>query len=470
MTDSSSEHGYDVAISYASEDTAVADAIAARLRRDGFRCFYNPNRLHKLLGLSLPDSLQHIYGDVGIVVVALVSEAYLNKRWPREEFATALARSPNRMIVVRIGDHDLPEAVADMSHADVGTYGAEGVASQISAALEEQFEIRSSFTPLSRARPKNSVRNIEPLDYPDKPYQLDQVTFVDAEKGNTIDVYSDQFEFDDLDHYVTLGRSDREFGVTRSDVLESKAEVRKLIEEKESSGWRVFNGKKFGVASIHRSRTPETEDHLLRVVLYLTDYYSSQFAKRLYRRLRARGLTALDYSQSLTGFSGIMRSFGLDIVLFASQNGVPSLILTRRSSNVANARETAGFWHVSMNEGLSLSDRYNQEFSAAATVYRGFYEELGLGRAELSHVDLYEPFLELRNFEPALIGSAYTTLSVDDVLQRASEASDSMLEHAGLKTIPATVEAVSRFLDSDEPRTNVLEFYLLSSLHRGLFK
>jgi hypothetical protein len=463
-------HSYDVAISYASEDTDVADIIAARLRRDGFRCFYNPNRLHKLLGLSLPDSLQGIYGDADIVVVALVSKAYLHKPWPRKEYDAAVSRTPNRMFVVRIGGHDLPMEIASTSFTDLEKFGAEGVASQISAALEEQFHIESTFAALPGSGRKSEVSDIEALDYPDKPYRLDQVTFVDAEKANVIDVYSNEFEFDDLDHYVTLGLCDQRLGVTRSDVLESKAEVRKLIAQKESSGWRIFNGKKFGVSSIHRSRTPETEDHLLRVVLYSTDYYSSQFAKRLYRRLRARGLAASDYSQSLAGYGGIMRSFGFDIILFASQNGMPSLVLTQRSANVANAGETAGFWHVSMNEGLSLSDRYNQEFSAAATVYRGFYEELGLRRGDLSHIDLFEPLLELRNFEPGVIGAAYTTLSAEEVLRRASEAGDSLLEHASLTTIPATVEAVKEFLDSPQPRTNVLEFCLRSALDRGLFK
>lgn len=469
----SKNHDFDIAISYASENIDVADVIAVRLRRDGFRCFYAPNRLHKLLGTPLPRSLEEVFGDPSVVVVALVSTEYLRKDWTRKEYEAAVARNPNKMIVVRYPGQCLPDAISDHSYADLERFGPEGVALQISAAIGEQFGIQSRFSPMAQTRIKSEIKDIEAIDYPDQPYSLDDVTFLDTERENLIDVYSNDFEFEKLEDYISLGNNTfghtfKPIGVTEDDILESKAETRRLVDIKQASGWSVFNGKKFGVTQIQRSRTAESEDHLLSVIVYTTDYYSSQFAKRLYRRLRADARIKPFLSGSLSPYAGLLRSFGFDLVLFAGQEGTPHIVLTRRSANVANADETKGYWHVSMNEGLSASDRYNQEFSAAPTVYRGFFEELGLNRADLVRVELFEPFIELRNFEPAIIGAAYTPLSAAEVISRAKEASDTLLEHDGFMAIPATADAVTAFLESGAPKTNVLEFCLRSVLQREL--
>ncbi len=465
---------YDVAISYASEDVSIADAIATRLRRDGFSCFYGPNRMHKLLGLPLPPKLAEIYGAEGIVVVALISKSYLEKEWTMREFRYATSRDENRMIVVKVDDASLPPEVADLGYADLRVSGANGVAGQISAALEDRFEKKTRFAEMTRGRPSSGseampVSDIAVLDHSDHSYRLDQVTFTHAGEEQIVDTSLDALEFDDLEEYVRLGSNGPKLGVTKEDVFAAKAEVRELVDRKRSSGWQVFNGKKFGVSAFRRSRTEESEEHLLNVVVYLTDYFTSQFAKRLYRRLRARGAIEPDYSRSLTEYAGLLRSFGFDLLLLAPRGGEPHLILSQRSANIANSDETQGHWHVAMNEGLSLSDRYDQEFDASATTYRGFFEELGLERADIARVELFEPFVEERNFEPAIFGVAYTRLDANVVLKKARQASDTLLEHGDLKAIPATAKAIRSLLDSGEPLTNVLAFCLESCLRRGIF-
>jgi hypothetical protein len=468
------ENEYDVAISYASEDVNIADIIAKRLRRDGFRCFYGPNRLHKLLGLNLSESLSSVYGHPDIVVVALISSAYLEKEWPQKEFGWAMGRAKSRAIAVKIGQIDLPAAVNNTSYVDLNTTDAERASTQISAALEGNFGVTVLDSELENTGDDDiasEVDSIAVFDRPDHPYSLKHISFKDVDDANLIDINSNEMEFENLDHYVTLGNSDLELniGVTEEDILNSKLEVRQLIDRKSRSGWEVFNGKKFGVSRIFRSRTPETEDHLLKFHLYETDYYSSQFAKRLYRRLLSTDRLNPDYSRGMSEYCGLMRSFGFNMLLFAGVNDEPHLVLTKRSPNVANADETEGMWHVSMNEGLSLSDRFDQEFDASTTVIRGFQEELGLSRHHFSHIELFEPFMERRNFEPAIIGAAYTTVSAKRVMYLAKYASDTLLEHADLKTILATKESVLSFLESDQLRTDTLEFCLRSGLKRGLF-
>ena len=478
---------YEVAISYASEDTGIADTVATRLLRDGYGCFYNPNRLHKLLGLSLSGSLEKIYGNPNTVVVALISSSYLTKRWPQLEFAKAINREPCNLIVVKIGDCVLPSKLRDISYISIpfdGGNRGDIVSRQISATLESQFNISHSLRELEVGSPLSKTDDIAILDHPDSPYSTQDITFVDADPLQTIDVYTDDFEFDDLDSYISLktGRGVLDLDVTKQDILSSKFLVREQVDHKKKSGWEIFNGKKFGVSAIRRSRTPETENHLLNVILYETDYFSSLFSKKLYHRLKKRGAISPDVSGGLNKYAGLMRSFGFDILLFAPKDGKPHVIFARRSNNVANAIDSSLQWHVSMNEGLSLSDRYSREFHADATVYRGFQEELGLFRREISHLDLFEPFIEMKNFEPALIGAAYTTLDLETIVARAERASDSMLErdssshsegpycgNSGILALPAEENSICDFLSSGEPMTHILEFTLKRFLERGLF-
>jgi hypothetical protein len=206
---------------------------------------------------------------------------------------------------------------------------------------------------------------------------------------------------------------------------------------------------------------------LLAFDVFETDYFTSQFAKHLYKS-RAEHFT-IDPGSDFSSFNRLLCSFGFNLLLFAAGKKTPSLILSTRSANVANAAATAGLHHVSMNEGVSQSDRYAPEFDAAATIFRGLKEELGLNRADIARVDLYEPFLELNNCEVGQFATAYTTLSDETVLARVKRASDALLESANLFAIEATAASIGRFIAADAPRTNLLAYCLGSAVQHELF-
>jgi hypothetical protein len=257
--------------------------------------------------------------------------------------------------------------------------------------------------------------------------------------------------------------------VTPGHIHAAKRETRDHIARRDEVGWPVFDGRKFGVARIRRTRSPESEYHRLIVNVYETDYFTSLFAKRLYAQLNPDDQVRIERNQDLSQYSGLLASFGFDILLFFPHEGVPHVLLTRRSMNVSEAAIFGGMWHVSMNEGLSTSDRYASEFDSTSTFYRGFDEELNLRRSNISHAELYEPFLQYANFEIGITGAAYTTLGLEELLQHSELAADIVLETERLTALPATSEQLSRFLQ-DERRgmTDSLAFCLQSVLIRGV--
>lgn len=289
-----------------------------------------------------------------------------------------------------------------------------------------------------------------------------------------MDLYSQERQFDDPAHYVTRGLCDLPpddpFAcVTWKNIEVAKEEAKNHIAARDAAGWPVFNGRKFGVSRIRRSRSPEYEFHRLVVNIYETDYFTSLFAKRLYSQLNPDFKLRIDRNHDLSRYSGLLASFGFDILLFLPHRGVPHLLLAKRSMNVSEASTFGGLWHVSMNEGLSTSDRFDSEFDSSSTFYRGFDEELNLRQSSINRAELFEPSLQYANFEIGITGAAYTPLEMEDLCRHAELAADIVLETDRLSAIPATSEEISRFLHDDRASmTDSLAFALQSVLIRGI--
>jgi TIR domain len=464
---------YDVAISYAHEDIEIADAIANRLRQDGYRCFYNPNRLHKLLGLSISDALLEIYGRADTQVIALISTSYLTKEYPMKEFAAATRSGPERVIPVKIGNAQMPSILDETSYADHSAYGTDTIAIQVSQALTERIGQPEELG-IPQEREGFSVDMIAVLDNPRRPYALQDVEFFDTGEKYLVDISSDTYEFDDPRHYINRGlgelRPENAFAnVSREDVQAAKNDVRAHIAERDACGWPIFNGKKFGVARIRRTRQSESEYHRLIVNIYETDYLTSLFTKKLYNRLNPQRLVRIDRNQDLSQYSGLLASFGFDILLFLPYERIPHVLITKRSMNVSDAVHSGGLWHVSMNEGLSASDRYATEFDASSTFFRGFDEELNLEQSNIMRAELFEPFLEYYNFEIGIAGAAYTSLNLKHLCRRAELAADIVLETDQLFALPATADEITNFVKQERnDMTDVLAFCLQSVLIRGI--
>src|SRR5262249_4978111 len=94
--------GWDLAISYASEDVALAREIWNHVRED-FRVFFAPEESAYLWGEDLNGVLPNVYGQNSRYVLVLSSEAYVRKHWTKVEFDATLRRMHRRLLLVDLG-------------------------------------------------------------------------------------------------------------------------------------------------------------------------------------------------------------------------------------------------------------------------------------------------------------------------------------------------------------------------------
>lgn len=105
----SGELTWDIAISYAGEDLALAREIYAQLQTE-FRVFFAPAEAAALWGTDLNDVLPNTYGVHSKYVLVLSTEHYVTKHWTRLEFDAVAAKAPGRILLLDLGarPEDLP--------------------------------------------------------------------------------------------------------------------------------------------------------------------------------------------------------------------------------------------------------------------------------------------------------------------------------------------------------------------------
>ena len=112
MHEKKSQFKYQVAISFAGEDRAQAEELAARLTARGITVFYDDYAKADLWGKDLYQYLQTIYRDTAQYCVVLISNAYARKLWTRHELKQAQARAfqENReyILPVRLDGTEIP--------------------------------------------------------------------------------------------------------------------------------------------------------------------------------------------------------------------------------------------------------------------------------------------------------------------------------------------------------------------------
>lgn len=125
---------YDVAISFAGEDRAVAKALANELHsRFGLRIFYDDFEQAALMGKNLTEYLIDIYSNRASFCVVLVSHAYRRKRWTQHEWRAAQARAfeepdADYILPVRLDDAELPGLLPTVGFVHLKGLGVRRVA------------------------------------------------------------------------------------------------------------------------------------------------------------------------------------------------------------------------------------------------------------------------------------------------------------------------------------------------------
>src|ERR1700738_703177 len=84
---------YDIALSFASENRAVAQDIADKCTGLGYSVFYDDYEKAALWGEDLSSVLGRIYSEASRYCVMLISKYYAEKAWTNHERQFALARA-----------------------------------------------------------------------------------------------------------------------------------------------------------------------------------------------------------------------------------------------------------------------------------------------------------------------------------------------------------------------------------------
>jgi hypothetical protein len=125
---------YDVAISFAGEDRAHADALALQLKQAGVRVFYDGHERATLWGKDLYQYLSDLYCNRARYCVIFLSSHYARKLWTRHELKAAQARAFSErseyILPVRLDDTEIdgvlptvgylrmpPDSIADVAQA-----------------------------------------------------------------------------------------------------------------------------------------------------------------------------------------------------------------------------------------------------------------------------------------------------------------------------------------------------------------
>jgi hypothetical protein len=139
MPTTNHEFTYDVALSFAGEDRAYAEELAALLQTKGIKVFYDRNETADLWGKDLIAHLADVYGNQARFCVMLVSRHYPLKRWTRHERQHAQARASRDLneyiLPLKLDDTEIPGLADTIGYIDLRRHSLEDVA----ALLKEKI-------------------------------------------------------------------------------------------------------------------------------------------------------------------------------------------------------------------------------------------------------------------------------------------------------------------------------------------
>ena len=117
------EYDHDVALSFAGEDRQHAEKLAALLKRDGYKVFYDEYAQALLWGENLHDKFFDIYKNKSRYCVMFVSKHYAQKLWTNHERRSAQARALEESVAyilpIRLDDTEIPGILPTVGYLDL---------------------------------------------------------------------------------------------------------------------------------------------------------------------------------------------------------------------------------------------------------------------------------------------------------------------------------------------------------------
>lgn len=246
-----------------------------------------------------------------------------------------------------------------------------------------------------------------------------------------------------------------------------------------------FNNRKYGVSHISRFERTENmaEEPVLRMELYVTDYFTHRVMKDVCKKLavtHANYIRDLDYG-SIQEERILFTSLGINLILCEKGE---KILLTSRSTNAAETYKRHSY-SLSVIEGVSLSDydTFNQSVKVQYTVFRGLQEELGVDDSyiRMDTLRFYDLFVNPTNLEMGL--SCSLELKKDYSLTQdivKLHGKDEQLEVSGKKVVE--ISSLEAFIENNMagmlPQAvhtlcvylETMGIFLLDRMHRTLLR
>lgn len=177
---------YDIAISFAGEDRAIADTLASFLGARGVRVFYDKYEQADLWGRDLYQHLDDVYRKQARFCVVLLSKHYAAKLWTNHELKSAQARaftdSAPYILPVKLDDTEIPGVRPTLGYIDLRDTTVEELTSLVIQKLGGDVE----------AKPQLLAEAAAPVQEPAIPMPRVKRTFTDYDR--------DRFLQDAFDH------------------------------------------------------------------------------------------------------------------------------------------------------------------------------------------------------------------------------------------------------------------------------
>lgn len=139
MAKKSGDFEYDVAVSFAGENRAIAEQFAKLLAAEGFSVFYDNWNKAELWGKDLYTHLDEVYAKKARFCVMFLSEAYAKKAWTNHERQSAQSRAFQEneayILPVRLDDTVIPGIRPTVGYLDLRQHTIEEVAALASEKI-----------------------------------------------------------------------------------------------------------------------------------------------------------------------------------------------------------------------------------------------------------------------------------------------------------------------------------------------
>lgn len=154
------KHEYDVALSFAGEDRAHAEALKSRLNEFGIRVFYDSDEKSRLWGEDLYTYLSDIYNNSARFCVMLISQHYVNKLWTVHERKAVQARVFSEqkvyLLPVRLDQTEVPGLLPTVAYLSWPPETAESIVKAIREKLQDEDDKSANLSGNIQMKPTES--------------------------------------------------------------------------------------------------------------------------------------------------------------------------------------------------------------------------------------------------------------------------------------------------------------------------